>query len=303
MKTIPRPVVACLSVAVLALAGCAASSGGGQPDAAHGLQIVASTDVYGDIAQAVAGDNAEVTSLITSPAQDPHSFEASAQDQLAVLKADLVIENGGGYDPFIDTLIEASDNTDAVVLNAVDISGLEAGESDGFNEHVWYSFPAVGLVAKHIAGELSKLDPAHKDAYQTNYEAFAGKVRGLEHQASELKTEFDATGVAITEPVPLYLLAAAGLVNKTPPEFSEAVEEGTDLSPRVLKETLDLFASGEVSMLAYNNQTTSAETEQVRAAAEAAGVAVVNFTETLPDGQDYVSWMTVNLDAVSGALG
>ena len=108
---------------------------------------------------------------------------------------------------------------------------------------------------------------------------------------------------AITEPVPVYLLEEVGLVNKTPAEFSESVEEGTDLSPRVLADTLALFTGGEVKMLAYNDQVSSSETEQVRSAAESADIAVVNFTETLPDGQDYLGWMTANLDAVSRALG
>lgn len=292
-----------MSTAALLLAGCGDSSDEATASTDATVQIVASTNVYGDIAEVIAGDKAEVTSLITSAAQDPHSFEASAQDQLAISKADVIIENGGGYDPFIDTLLEASDNADATVLNAVDISALSGAGEEGFNEHVFYSFPAMDQVAQSIATELGTLDPDDKASFQSNYDAFAEKLAGLEAQADDLKAEYGGAGVAVTEPVPVYLLEAAGLVNKTPAEFSESVEEGTDLSPRVLAETLDLFADGEVEMLAYNDQVSSTETEQVRAAAESADVAVVNFTETLPDGQDYLAWMSANLDGVSGALG
>lgn len=315
--------------ASLALTGCATSPSANSPDpeSDSGLQVVASTNVYGSIASAVVGDLATVTSIITSAAQDPHSYEASAQDQLALANADLVIENGGGYDPFIDTLLDASDNREVAVVNASESSGLidggaadhddhesedEHAESEeahdehahieGFNEHVWYSFNAVGNIAEEIAHELGELDADNAAAYEENYEVFAAELDALEEMAHGLESQADGLGVATTEPVPVYLLEAVGLENRTPAEFSEAIEEGTDVSPSVLLETLDLFSDDSVAVLAYNEQTAGPETEQVREAAEAAGVAVVSFTETLPEGADYISWMTENLEALSTAI-
>jgi zinc/manganese transport system substrate-binding protein len=103
--------------------------------------------------------------------------------------------------------------------------------------------------------------------------------------------------------VPLYLLQACGLDNLTPEPFSKAVEDGTDVSPEILKQTEDLYSRGEVKLLAYNEQTTGAETQAVLNAARAGGVAIVPVTETLPAGQDYVSWMRGNLAAIKRALG
>jgi zinc/manganese transport system substrate-binding protein len=103
--------------------------------------------------------------------------------------------------------------------------------------------------------------------------------------------------------VPVYLLEAAGLTNETPAGFSEAIEEGTDVAPAALRETLALFGSGSVALLAYNGQTASPETERVRARAEENGVPVVEFTETMPEGADYVGWMTDNIGTISQALG
>ena len=111
-----------------------------------------------------------------------------------------------------------------------------------------------------------------------------------------------APGSAITEPVPLYLLTAAGLVNKTPPAFSEAIEEDTDVPPAVLQETLTLFRDKQVALLAYNGQTTGAQTEAVLQDAKSNGIPVVGVTETLPAGKDYVSWMNDNLTALAAAL-
>jgi zinc/manganese transport system substrate-binding protein len=102
--------------------------------------------------------------------------------------------------------------------------------------------------------------------------------------------------------VPAYLLAELGFDDETPAAFLEAIEEGSDVPPLALQQVLDLVASNEVALLAYNEQTASPETERVREAAEAAGLPVVSFTETLPEGQDYVSWMRANLEAVAAAL-
>ena len=310
------------AASLLVLAGCASTT----PAANDGtVRVVASTNVYGSIVEAIGGDLVTVTSLVTSAAQDPHSYEASAQDQLAISKAQLIVENGGGYDPFIDTLVEAA-SSKAVVVNATEASGLLEGEDhaheegedhadeehaeeeghdhiEGFNEHVWYSLHGVEHVSEEIAHELSEIDPDNASTYEANLATFQGEIEKLEGAAEALHASTDGTGVAITEPVPLYLLEAAGLTNLTPEAFSEAIEEGTDVAPTTLRDTLALVGSGDVLLLAYNSQTASPETEQVREAAEAAGIPVVEFTETLPDGADYVSWMTDNLSAISAALG
>ena len=277
------------TIALLALAGCSA------PQQDDGLvHIVASTSVWGDIASQIAGDHADVTSLIDGSDIDPHSFEASARDQLAISEADLIIENGGGYDPFMESLAEAAGST-AAEIDAYEASGL----SDS-NEHVWYSFAGTAQVVAAIVEQLSALDAGNAEAYAANGDALTEQIAALETRANGLAREGD---VAVTEPVPVYLLQSVGLTNATPADFTEAIEEGNDVPPLALQETLDLFASGSVLLLAYNSQTASPETERVRQAAEDAGVPVVEFTETLPDGADYVSWMTANLDALQTALG
>ena len=281
---------------------------------------MASTNVYGSIAEAIGGDGVTVTSIIDSAAQDPHSYEASAQDQLAISKADVIVENGGGYDPFIDTLIDAAASDAVTVLTAVDLSGKlpdgaatdehdhdadgdDHGHVEGFNEHVWYDLATADAVAAELAHHFGDLDPDNADTYDENYTEFAAGLGTVTEAAAAIKAEADGTGVAITEPVPVYLLETSGLVNLTPEAFSESIEEGTDVSPASLSELLDLIGSGDVALLAYNEQTSSPETERVREAADTASVPVVSFAETLPDGEDYVSWMTDNITAISDALG
>lgn len=280
---------ALLAAAALLLSGCAESPA----PADDTIRIVASTNVYGDLAHTVGGDLVSVTSLIANPTQDPHSFEASAQDQLALAQADILINNGGGYDPFIDRLLVASDSNASVI----DVARL-VDLPEGANEHLWYNFEAMDEFAGKLAVLLAERDPVNADTFDANYRQFSDNLAALSARVERIG---GGRGVAVTEPVPLYLLEAAGFVNRTPAAFTEAIEEGGDVPPTALLETLALFDDASVVLLAYNSQTASPETERVRSAAEAAGIPVVNFTETLPDGQTYLSWMTANVEAIEAA--
>lgn len=304
MRTATSGAAALAASSMLLLAACGSADATSPSAGSDPVSVVASTDVYGAIASAIGGDGVDVTSIIDDPSADPHSFEVSTRTQLTVSEADVIIENGGGYDDFMDTLISSTD-TDATVLNAVDISGKEAdAETAGeeLNEHVWYDFETVGQVVDAIAAALGDADPDDADTYTARAAEFHEQLDGLVSDEDSARATTEGAGVAITEPVPGYLLDALGAVNETPEEFSEAIEEGGDVSPAVLQETLDLFSGGQVQALVYNEQTTGPETEQVLTAAEAAGVAVVPVTETLPDGEDYITWMQTNVDAVVDAL-
>ncbi|MDQ1587263.1 MAG: zinc/manganese transport system substrate-binding protein [Microbacteriaceae bacterium] len=291
-------------VTVVALAGCASTPS--QTTSTSGsstISVVASTNVYGDIAKSIGGSAVKVTSIMSDPAQDPHSFEASAQNQLELANAKVVIENGGGYDPFVGTMLASAKNTSATVLDAVKLSGLKPDASGDLNEHVWYNFPVMKTVADKLVATLSTIDPTKATTFQANATAFEAKLTTLEAQEASLKAKFAGQGVSITEPVPVYMLDAIGLVDKTPFAFSKAIEDGTDVSPTVLQQTLALYSSHSVKLLAYNEQTSGPQTDAVLTAAKTAGIPVVPVTETLPSGKDYISWMTSNLNAIAHALG
>jgi zinc/manganese transport system substrate-binding protein len=289
----------CLSCIVLA--GCSAAAP--LPTGPHTLSLVASTDVWGDIAHQIAGDQVTITSIISNPSQDPHSYQADAQVQLALSKADIVIENGGGYDDFVDTMLQGANNPDVTLLDAVKLSGVKEDPIiHDVNEHVWYDFPAVAKVVARLTSVLTRLDPSHAKTFSANAKKFDASLAVLEAAEAGIKMASAGVGVAITEPVPLYLLEASGLVDKTPPAFSKAMEDGTDVAPLVLQQTLALFSSHQVQLLAYNEQTSGPETAQVLAAAKAAHIAVVPVTETLPARQHYLAWMTDTLVAVAAAV-
>lgn len=333
--------LALATASVLALAGCAGSADPAATSDDGKVQVVASTNVYGDIASAIGGDLVDVQSIITSVAQDPHSYEASARDQLTVSRAGLIIQNGGGYDAFMDAMIETS-GTEAPVITAVEFShdwpgndghddpdydadatdaaspstssGAETPEAsadhdhaghdhvEGFNEHVWYDPHTIAHVAEEIAHELGELDAANAATYQANYETFAAGIEGIEGSLDALKAQHAGEKVFVTEPVPLYLTAAAGLENATPAAFSEAVEEGQDVPAATLLDAGRIISSGDVRVLIVNAQTGGAETDEVISKAKAAGIPVLEFTELVPDGDTYLTWMQANVAALADTL-
>ncbi|GAA4169135.1 metal ABC transporter solute-binding protein, Zn/Mn family [Gryllotalpicola koreensis] len=292
-----------LAAAAVALAGCSAGASGATDPAKSGtINVVASTDVWGSVASAIGGDHVKVTSIIDDPDKDPHEYQADARNQLAISKANVVLSNGAGYDDFIGTMVKAS-KQHPTALVAADISGYDQHPSDGeFNEHLWYDFPTVQKVADRLADAFAKADAKDAADFHANADAFGAKLAGLEATETHLKSEHAGTAVTITEPVPLYMLDAIGLKNVTPEKFSEAIENDTDVAPTVLKQTLDLYSSGQVKLLAYNEQTTGAQTQAVLDAAKRNHVAVVPVTETLPAGTNYIGWMTANLEAIGAAL-
>jgi zinc/manganese transport system substrate-binding protein len=240
-----------------------------------------------------------VTSLIRSADADPHEYEPTPADTLAVSRATVFVANGGGYDDFATKLYDAASNKPvSVVVTA--LSGLETDAPD-FNEHVWYDLPTVKKLADHLATSLGAADQPNADRYLDNAKKFDAQVDGLMAKVAAVKAKHAGVKVAITEPVPGYLLDAAGLVVVTPPEFSEAVEEGTDPPAAVVTANNATFA--EAKVLVENAQTTGPTTTQAEQAAAANRVPVVKVTETLPEGvTDYVVWMNGQVDALAAAL-
>jgi zinc/manganese transport system substrate-binding protein len=295
---------AALGLAMLLLAGCGgtASSPAPDQDPVDGrVSVVASTNVYGSIVSAVGGDRVRVTTLIDDPAADPHSYESTPAGAAAVPGAQLVVYNGGGYDDWMQQLVESAGG-DRKVINVAELSGLAGG--DGFNEHLWYHVPTMQQLAAELAGELSAIDPGHASGYRANADAFSARATAeIQGKAEAIGRAHPGARVAVTEPVPGYLIESAGLVDATPPEFARAVEEDTDPPAAVVAQTLQLFGSDPVRALIVNAQTETPTTDQVRQAAQTGGVPIVEVSETLPAGSgDYVSWMGGQVDALATAL-
>ncbi|WP_210604835.1 metal ABC transporter solute-binding protein, Zn/Mn family [Brevibacterium oceani] len=342
----------------LVLSGCGGGSAASGSDSGSGdLKVVTSTNVYADIVSQVAGDFAEVTPIIDDPNQDPHSYEATTQDRLKLSKADLVVENGGGYDAFMTTMLEASD-ADVETIDAVSISGLPGSEGLGnephdhshehgddeeeahggghtheegdehehsdegdehseeeheghdheghdhgeFNEHVWYSVPTMTKLVDEVADHLGEALPEHKDDFAANAKDYKGELGGLQDDIDAVKKEHGGEKAAATEPVPLWLFDDMGLENITSDEFLEAVEEGNDVPPLVLKAAKKQISDGEAVVLGYNTQAAGPQAEELKSTAEDSDVPVVDLAETMPEGEHYTDWIGGYVSDISTAL-
>jgi zinc/manganese transport system substrate-binding protein len=298
---------------VLLLAGCAAtdSTTDATDEPFAGLTIVSSTNVWGDVASSIGGDLVQVVSIIDSFSQDPHSYEASARDQLAVNDADVIVANGGGYDSFIDTLATAAGNSNIVYAYLPEEGEEEAKEEedhdhahdhDHGNEHVWYDFHVVEDFATRLADQLKTLDPENSVEYSTNLDAFVAEIAKLEEQAAAVAGSVSGATVISSEPVADYLLAELGLTNITPESFSQAIEEELDVSPADLLEIQNLISSNSVELFVVNIQTGSVQIDALVELAESSGVAVIQVSELLPEGLSYLAWMEQNISAIEAGL-
>ncbi|MGN6327143.1 metal ABC transporter solute-binding protein, Zn/Mn family [Pseudolysinimonas sp.] len=299
-----RRSVALLSAALLVgvLAACSGGGGDGAGSGDGRVRVVASTNVYGDLAKTIGGSHVDVTSIIDDPDKDPHEYQADARTQLAISKAAVVIENGGGYDDFVGTMLKASKNTKAFVIDAVKLSGHADGSGSQLNEHVWYDYPTVSKVVDAIAASLHTADPAHGQAYARAAAKLQDQISGLESAEQALLPQTRGVGAAITEPVPDYVLEALQMDIVTPPAFSKAIEDGTDVPASVLQQTLAQFTDGTAAVLVYNVQTTGAQTDAVLAAAKKHGVPAVPVSETLPSGLHYIPWQQGVLASIAEAI-
>lgn len=291
-----RRIKAAVGVAALAVGVAGCGQDRAQPEQHdHGqATVVASTDVWGSVASAVAGEHAAVKSIVISAGADPHSFEASPADAAAIADASLVVYNGGGYDHWVDDVLAGDPEVDAV--DAYSLRGTEQRA----NEHVFYHVGIAKGVAEEIAKRLAEIEPAHADDYRSNAAEFGREADAIAEAERAIGKAHPSESVVATEPVAYYLLRNAGITDRTPPGFASAVEEGDDPSPADVAAMLDLINTHQVSALLFNPQTETAATKQIEDAARRASLPVVTVNETLPQGVDYLTWQRDTVDDLAG---
>src|SRR6202795_2552864 len=202
-----------ISLGVLGVAGCGSAGGGST------LDVVASTNVYGDITAQIGGAHVGVSSVLSDPNADPHLFEPGTQNGLAVAQAKVVIQNGAGYDDFMGRLESASPSSGRIVVTIADVLGVHGRDA---NPHLWYDVPDLGRIAGAIAAALEHADPARTSAYRAGLTRFDASLGPLRREVARIRASFRGSAVAYTEPVAGYLIDAAGLKNLAPPSFTRA---------------------------------------------------------------------------------
>jgi zinc/manganese transport system substrate-binding protein len=305
-----RTTVVPVALATLLLAGCSdagkqpvngAAVASGDPDACPGevVDVVVSVGQWGDVVRQVAGDCANVTTIVASGAVDPHDFEAGTADLAAFSDADLVVVNGADYDHWAEDAVATLDPEPAL-LRAADLVAEPAGDAD---PHLWYEPEVVHAMGPAVADALTEVSPDVADYVQERAAAWQSDLRRYTDAVLALGSAVSGRTYAATESVFDRTAAAVGLVNVTPEGYRRAVSNDSEPAPGELAAFETALADGSVDVLIYNTQTSGSVPEQLRAAAEDAGVPVVEVTESPSDGNgSFVAWQLAQLSALSDAL-
>jgi len=291
-------------VFLLFLVGASAAFAEGSHEAAAAegapglIKVAAAEDFYGDVAAQIAGAHAKVVSLMSDPNVDPHEYESSVNDAMAVANADLVIENGGGYDTWMDKLLSASPSSSRIVVTGFDIAPTKLPE----NEHIWYNVDDMEAIGKAIRNALSRLDPANTADFDGNFTTFVRSLGQVRKKMAEIKARYAGTPIALTETVFLYQALPMGLSVLTPFAFQKAIAEGNDPPADSAVTAEHQITAKMVRVLIYNAQTVDKITTRLKEDARAEGIPVVAVTETMPPNLHYQTWMLDQLDRLEQAL-
>lgn len=302
MKRPKRKAVFAAIAAAAAVTGCGiAHQGQIASGAAAGAKIraVGAESEYADLIRQIGGPYVSVTAIMSNPAVDPHEYEANPKDAVAVAEANLIVQNGLGYDGFMNKLEQASPNPKRFVVDAGQALGYQANTA---NPHIWYQVNTMPRLAKIVAGDLAKLDPSHAAYFRARANAFIQSLKPWDEAVARLKSTFRGRGAAVTEPVSDYLLQEAGLDVKTPWAFQAAIMNGTDPSPQDVALQTSLFTHHEVGVFCYNKQVVTNVTRMFLSLAAREHIPTVAVYETEPAGLTYQQWMLDETNAIYNAL-
>ena len=296
------------------------------------IKVATSTNVWASVIELIGGEWVEVSAIITDPLQDPHSYEASARDQLAISDAELVVANGGGYDEFMEVLLAATEGEklflelvegdhshtedkeahegeeghteDEAHSDEEELEGEEhADEHDHGNEHIWYDLELVAEAAEHIAEAITELRPEAFDSVTANYDFFISELANLELRVEALRERSLGTAVIALEGVGNLMLEHAGFENITPEALADAIEEEREVPAVALDQAQSLLAGRVAGLLVVNAQMLDQVSESLIQTAEANQVPVITLSELIPDPElDYLDWMALVLDQMQEAV-
>jgi zinc/manganese transport system substrate-binding protein len=283
-----------------AAAASAASAASPASPAAAPIPVVAAENFYGDLASQIGGRHVSVTSILSDPSTDPHTYESNVENAKAIGAARLVIKNGLGYDGFMEKLLASSPRQDRVVIDVAQLLGTKKGE----NPHVWYDPKTMPKVAQAVADRLGQMDPADKAEFDSRLREFNNSLKPLQDQIAAIKSKHAGAKVLPIEPVFDYMAEALGLeVVDKEGTFQRAVEEGNDPPAEAVAKFRQQLGSHSIKALIYNSQTVTPMTAQMQATAKQNNVPVVGVSETEPPGKTYQQWMVEQLLALQQALG
>ena len=262
------------------------------------IKIVAGENFWGDVASQIGGADVTVTSILSSPDEDPHLFEASVETAKALADAKVVIVNGVDYDPWMEKLLVAhrAPGRKAIVVGAL------VGRKAGDNPHLWYEPAYVKAAAKALVAALESVDPAHKADYESGEARFLDSLKPLDAKIADMHKRYAGVPVTASEPVFGYQADLIGL-NVHNQKFALAVMNNAEPSASEVAGFENDLKGRKVKAMLYNAQASEPAVQKLVDLAKANAIPVVGVSETEPPDTTYVKWMLGQLDALDQALG
>lgn len=280
--------------------GASSSAGRGSVAAAKQIAAVGAENQYGNVISQVGGQYVAVTSVMSNPSTDPHAYQASPRTAQDVSGAQLIVQNGLGYDGFMNSIEDAQPSSVRQVIVVQHLLGLPDSTP---NPHLWYLPGTMAKVAGAVASALTRLDPGHASYFLANAGKFAASQQSVITAIGSFASGHPNVPVATTEPVADYLLTALGATNLTPWAFQADIMNGTDPAAQDIATERALFTEHKVRVFLYNQQVTSTLTQSFIQLAQQNGIPVVGVYETMPaPGYDYQSWMLAEVSAITKAV-
>jgi zinc/manganese transport system substrate-binding protein len=288
------------AVAASALSACSVgASAAGSSDPGKIVAIGAENE-YADVIGQVGGKYVQASAIMSNPNTDPHTFEASPAVAREVSAAQLVVQNGVGYDTFMGTIESAAPGNGRQVINVQQLLGLPDSTA---NPHLWYNPTTMPKVADAIAADLATIQPSHAAYFKANAKSFIASLDAWNSAIAAFKQAYPNVPVATTEPVADYMLQAVGADNLTPWAFQADIMNGVDPSPQDVALQKSLFTDHKVKVFLYNQQVTDPLTESLITLANQNGIPVVGVYETMPTpGYDYQTWMLTEVQDLRKAV-
>ncbi len=294
----------CVLIGIFLLSACTGKIDNGFAPVTSGssssrvINVVAAENFYGNVVKQLGGSHVHVISILSDPNVDPHEYTSNVRTALEVSMANLVIENGSGYDDWMNKLLSASPNPQRILLTGYTLATTRLPE----NEHVWYSISNMTPIAQGITNALKKLDPTDASIFTHNLTVFEQSLQPLQQKINTISAKYHGTPIALTETIYLYQTTPEGLDVLTPFAFMKANAEGTDPPVDSVVAINNEINQRQAKVLIYNVQTVTPITTNVRNEAKQQHIPIVAVSETMPPGKTYQSWMMDQLNALETAL-
>jgi zinc/manganese transport system substrate-binding protein len=304
MKPIRTITKACAVLGALCITFTSAACGGSnsQPQA-HGnsntadgpINVVASINQWGTLAQQIGGDDVKVTSIVNTVSVDAHDFEPQASDIAKLQNAQIVLTNGAGYDNWASKSITKG----TASVSAADVSGIKTGD----NPHLWFSKDVRKATATALEQAFAKAKPSKAKQFEDRLKTWKGDESKLESSMNEFSQKHKNAAYAATEPVAKYLMNDLGFTDKTPEGYAKAIGSEGEPAPSDLQKFQLLISNREINLLINNTQESSNTTNLLTGTAGRTQVPIVDVSEQMPENQKTLTgWITALMTSIDKAM-